>query len=79
MFFVISNIILDLPKYLFNTLLKHSFEKSNFIILHSNTISFAQTTIKGTVTADGMPLQMANIVLKTLKINHQYRKRFLSF
>jgi outer membrane receptor for ferrienterochelin and colicins len=32
-----------------------------------NTISFAQTTIKGTVTADGMPLQMANIVLKTLK------------
>jgi outer membrane receptor for ferrienterochelin and colicins len=29
-----------------------------------NTISFAQTTIKGTVTADGMPLQMANIVLK---------------
>jgi outer membrane receptor for ferrienterochelin and colicins len=32
-----------------------------------NTISFAQTTIKGTVTADGMPLQMANIVLKTQK------------
>jgi hypothetical protein len=32
-----------------------------------NTISFAQTTIKGTVTADGMPLQMANIVLKNTK------------
>jgi outer membrane receptor for ferrienterochelin and colicins len=31
-----------------------------------NTISFAQTT-KGTVTADGMPLQMANIVLKNTK------------
>jgi hypothetical protein len=56
-----------LPKYLFNTLLKHSFEKSNFISILINTISFAQTTIKGTVTADGMPLQMANIVLKTLK------------
>jgi hypothetical protein len=56
-----------LPKYLFNTLLKHSFE--NLILLFCiliNTISFAQTT-KGTVTADGMPLQMANIVLKTLK------------
>jgi outer membrane receptor for ferrienterochelin and colicins len=55
-----------LPKYLFNTLLKHSFE--NLILLFCiliNTISFAQTT-KGTV-ADGMPLQMANIVLKTLK------------
>jgi hypothetical protein len=78
-FFVISNIILDLPKYLFNTLLKHSFE--NLILLFCiliNTISFAQTT-KGTVTADGMPLQMANIVLKNTKINHQYRKRFLSF
>jgi outer membrane receptor for ferrienterochelin and colicins len=56
-----------LPKYLFNTLLKHSFE--NLILLFCiliNTISFAQTTIR-TVTADGMPLQMANIVLKTLK------------
>jgi outer membrane receptor for ferrienterochelin and colicins len=31
-----------------------------------NTISFAQTTIKGTVTADGMPF-MANIVLKNTK------------
>lgn len=31
------------------------------------TISFAQTTIKGTVTADGMPLQLANIVLKNSK------------
>jgi outer membrane receptor for ferrienterochelin and colicins len=31
-----------------------------------NTISFAQTTIKGTVTADGM-LYMANIVLKNTK------------
>jgi hypothetical protein len=30
-----------------------------------NTISFAQTTIKGTVTADGMPLQMANCVENT--------------
>jgi outer membrane receptor for ferrienterochelin and colicins len=57
-----------LPKYLFNILLKHSFEKSNFIIfILINTISFAQTTIKGTVTADGMPLQMANIVLKNEK------------
>jgi hypothetical protein len=55
-----------LPKYLF--ILKHSFEKSFIIFcILINTISFAQTTIKGTVTADGMPLQMANIVLKTLK------------
>jgi outer membrane receptor for ferrienterochelin and colicins len=32
-----------------------------------NTISIAQTKIKGTVTADGMPLQLANIVLKNTK------------
>jgi outer membrane receptor for ferrienterochelin and colicins len=32
-----------------------------------NTISFAQTTIKGTVTTDGMPLPLANIVLKNSK------------
>ena len=32
-----------------------------------NTISFAQTKIEGTVTADGMPLQLANIVLKNTK------------
>jgi outer membrane receptor for ferrienterochelin and colicins len=42
-----------------------------------NTISFAQTTI-GTVTADGMPLQPI-LCWKTLKINHHYCKRFLSF
>jgi outer membrane receptor for ferrienterochelin and colicins len=29
-----------------------------------NAISFAQTTIKGSITADGMPLQLANVVLK---------------
>jgi hypothetical protein len=54
-----------LPKYLFNILLKHSFEKSNFIILYSNQYHFiCSNHNKGTVTADGMPLQMANIVLK---------------
>jgi hypothetical protein len=56
-----------LPKYLFNTLLKHSFEKSNFIILHSNQYHFiCSNHNKGTVTADGMPT-MANIVLKNTK------------
>ncbi|TDE04952.1 TonB-dependent receptor [Flavobacterium hiemivividum] len=29
--------------------------------------SFAQATVKGTVTADGMPLPLANIVLKNIK------------
>jgi outer membrane receptor for ferrienterochelin and colicins len=29
-----------------------------------STLSFAQTTIKGSITADGMPLQLANVVLK---------------
>jgi outer membrane receptor for ferrienterochelin and colicins len=29
-----------------------------------STLSFAQTTIKGSITADGMPLQVANVVLK---------------
>jgi outer membrane receptor for ferrienterochelin and colicins len=42
----------------------------NLIFLFSVLISansFAQNTIKGTVTADGMPLQLANIVLKNTK------------
>ncbi|WP_339919354.1 TonB-dependent receptor [uncultured Flavobacterium sp.] len=42
----------------------------NLIFLFSVLISansFAQNTIKGTVTSDGMPLQLANIVLKNIK------------
>ena len=42
----------------------------NLIFLFSVLISansFAQNTIKGTVTSDGMPLQLANIVLKNTK------------
>jgi hypothetical protein len=56
-----------LPKYLFNTLLKHSFEKSNFIILHSNQYHFICSNHNKGNGADGMPLQMANIVLKNTK------------
>ena len=33
----------------------------------SNTALFAQATIKGKVSADGMPLPLANVILKTLK------------
>ncbi|SEA16833.1 outer membrane receptor for ferrienterochelin and colicins [Flavobacterium gillisiae] len=42
----------------------------NLIFLFSVLISansFAQNSIKGTVTSDGMPLQLANIVLKNTK------------
>lgn len=31
--------------------------------------SFAQTTVKGTVTSDGVPLQLANVVLKKTKVS----------
>ncbi|MFL9830190.1 TonB-dependent receptor [Flavobacterium sp. ST-87] len=37
-------------------------------ILLTNTVLFAQTTIKGKVSSEGMPLQYANISLKNSKI-----------
>ncbi|UQD55658.1 TonB-dependent receptor [Flavobacterium sp. K5-23] len=38
-----------------------------FFCILINTASFAQVTIKGKVTSDGMPLPLANIVLKNTK------------
>lgn len=38
-----------------------------FFCILINTISFAQSTIKGKITSQGMPLQQANIVLKNTK------------
>ncbi|HEY4616845.1 MAG TPA: carboxypeptidase-like regulatory domain-containing protein, partial [Flavobacterium sp.] len=34
------------------------------IFLVTTSLSFAQASLKGSVTADGMPLQQVNIVLK---------------
>ena len=39
-----------------------------FFCILINTLSFAQTTIKGKITSEGIPLQHANILLKNIKI-----------
>lgn len=38
-----------------------------FFCILINANSFAQTTVKGSVTSEGMPLQLANVVLKNTK------------